>query len=84
MSITPGPDSEMFEPHSRDAMFARILTELEQIKGQLREFKGEHATTRERLADFDRDRWYQRGVAGAISAGVGLGVSLFLHWMKRD
>ena len=84
MSLQPTPDSEMFDPHSRDAMFARILVELEQIKAQLRDFKGEHETTREKLASFEQDRWYQRGVVATISAVVGVGVSLALHWLKKD
>lgn len=84
MTMMPAPDSEMYEPHSRDAMFARILAELEQIKGQLREFKVEHAETKEKVAGFERDRWYQRGVVATISASVGVGVSLALAWLKRE
>lgn len=87
-SLSPGPDSDFYEPHSSDAMFARILTELGQIKGQLAELKGEHSETRSKIAGFETDRAYQRGVVAAVAAGVsgvvGILVAAASHWLKKE
>lgn len=56
-----------FNPKSTDAMFARILVELESVRTTLKEVRDEAQKTNGRVTRLDRERWYQRGIVAAVS-----------------
>lgn len=56
-----------FRPLSPDAMFARIMERLDDLKADNKDLRTEQGTIAERVTAMERDKWFQRGIVAAIS-----------------
>jgi hypothetical protein len=71
-------DNHEFRPNSQDAMFARILEKLDDLKADTREIRTDQATISERVSVIEREKWFVRGVTatiGVIAGGVWTWIS---------
>lgn len=70
-----------FNPNSFDAVLARIGESLDTLKAQQTEMRTEMNAGFEKMGSrvsvLERDKWYQRGAAAAISGAVVLAWHVF-------
>ena len=62
--------SEDYNPNSSDSMFARVLQRMDAQDKILEEIRSQVTKTNGRVNVLESDRWYQRGIIAAITAGV--------------
>ena len=67
-----------FNPHSPDAMFARVLSRLDAQDELLHEIREGVQKTNGRVTALERERWYQRGIVATIAVLAGGA----WEWMK--
>lgn len=71
-------DNNEFRPMSSDAMFARILERLDDLKTDTRDIRADQTTISERVSVIEREKWFVRGVTatiGVIAGGVWTWIS---------
>lgn len=56
-----------YQPHSTDAMFARIIERLDNQDLVLAEIKEQTLKTNGRVTMLENEKWFQRGIVAAIS-----------------
>jgi hypothetical protein len=60
-----------YRPMSTDAMFARILERLDELKADRTTDREQLDAQGSRITDLERDKWFQRGIAATVALMVG-------------
>lgn len=64
--------SDDYNPNSTDSMFARVLQRMDAQDQILEEIRSQVTKTNGRVTELEHEKWYQRGIIAAITAGVML------------
>lgn len=62
--------SDDYNPNSSDSMFARVLQRMDAQDKILEEIHSQVKKTNGRVTVLEHDKWYQRGIIAAITAGI--------------
>jgi len=62
--------SDDYNPNSSDSMFARVLQRMDAQDKILEEIHNQVKKTNGRVTVLEHDKWYQRGIIAAITAGI--------------
>jgi len=72
--------NQQFNPNSTDAMFARIMERLDELKATTDEIRDEAKHTNGRVTSLEKEKWYQRGVAATVAVLAG---AVWEWWNSR-
>jgi hypothetical protein len=62
--------SDNYNPNSSDSMFARVLQRMDAQDQILEEIRSQVTKTNGRVTVLEHEKWYQRGIIAAITAGI--------------
>lgn len=75
-----------FDPHSSDAMFAKVLAKLDEQSAMLSEMRENGRSIENEIAGLKSWRDTFEGkvtvIAALVSAGVGIAITVIMHFLK--